>query len=436
MIEDNQRRLNQDYTNNNGFYASTAYENQFGLHNISASLSHIYYNNDDDDVVQDLRFTNTVLRLNYGFNNKIYGEASMAYMGSNKFSNKNRYKIFPAVGFAWVISEESFLNEKGIFDFLKLKGSFGIMGYDSSTDYYLYENRWNRDGNVQFNERNNATVSRTILQQTGNPDLDWEKSREINVGIEGLMFEKRLQFEVNYFNEYRYDMIQSPSFRYSVTAGDLFPMINQGETLNRGFEAQVNWTDVVGDLNYKIGGLVLFSKNKIIKTNEIDYPDNQGFIAQTGQSSDAMFGYVAEGLFTNQAEVDSHAIQKFGPYGIGNIAYKDLNGDGYVDNLDRETVGNSFPRTTLGINFNVDYKRFSLFVLGTAELGVDNYLNNNYYWNFGEGKYSIMASDRFHPENNPQGTYPALTTTNGLNDFRNSTFWLQDASFSNLKMLS
>ena len=146
-----------------------------------------------------------------------------------------------------------------------------------------------------------------------------------------------------------------------------------------------------------------------------------------------MLGFVAEGLFTSQEQVDNHAIQRFGEYGVGNIAYKDLNGDGYIDNLDRARIGNSFPRTTLGVNINLDYKRFALFVLGTAEVGVDNFLNNGYYWNYGERKYSVQALDRYHPKNNPQGTYPALTTTNGNNDFRNSTYWLQDASFFRLK---
>lgn len=433
VINDNQQRLNEDYTNNSGFYANVAYENSFGEHDLGASFNHIYYHNDDDDVVQDLRFTNTVLKLNYSFKDKIYAEASMAYMGSDKLSRDQRYEVFPTVGLGWILSEENFLKDSESIDFLKLKSSFGIIGYDGSMAYNLYVTRWNTNGAVQFNERNNTNVSRTILQQTGDPDLTWEKSREYNIGVEGLMFDNRLQFEMNYFNEFRYDIIQTPAYRYSVTAGDLFAQENRGEVLNRGFEAQVNWSDVIGELNYSVGGLVLFSKNKIVTTNEIDYPAEQEFYQQTGMPSDSMLGFVAEGLFTSQEQVDNHPVQRFGPYGVGNIAYKDLNGDGYVDNLDRARIGNSFPRTSFGLNLKLDYKRFSLFMLGTAEVGVDNFTNNSYYWNYGERKYSVQASNRYHPQNNPQGTYPALTTTNGLNDFRNSTYWLEDASFFRLK---
>lgn len=432
-IEDNQRRQNQDYTNNSGFYTTISYEKEFGKHDISAKLSHIYYNNDDDDAAQDLRFTNTAMHINYGFNNRFYAGLTYALMGSNKFPNKHELFLSHTVSAAWVLSEENFLKESNTFDFLKLKTSFGILGYDRATDYYQYENRWNTNGGVQFNERNNTGFSRTILESTGNPNLDWEKSREFNVGIEGLMLDNKLQFELNYFNEYRYDMIQSQSNSYSVTAGDLFPVANLGRNKNSGFEVEVNWRDAIGELNYSLGGLMIFSKNKVLNTNEIIYPENQNFISQTGRPSDTMFGYVAEGLFTSQTEVDNHPIQTFGPYGVGSIAYKDLNDDGVIDNLDRKAIGNSFPRTTFGVNVKLDYKRFSLFMLGTAELGLDNWLNNSYYWNNGEGKYSTAVRNRYHAVNNPQGSYPALTTTNGLNDFRNSTFWIESGAFFRLK---
>ena len=433
VIEDNQSRQNQNFINNSGFYGTLAYDRDFSNNHFSAKLSHFYSNKDHDKWIQDLRFTNTVLGLKFDFNDKIYTEANIAYMGTNKLPSDTRYGIFPTFGAAWILSEENFLKDNDFVNFLKLKASFGILGYDRGTDYYLYENRWNTNGNVQFNERNNSSFTQTNLQAIGNPDLDWEKSREINVGIEALLSKNKLSFEVNYFNEYRYDIIQSPGYRYSITSGNLFPQINQGETLNRGLEAMINWKDVIGDLNYSIGGNIIYSKNKILKTNEIIYPESQSFIRQTDRPSDTYFGYVSEGLFTSQDQIDNHATQTFGDYGIGSIAYKDLNEDGVVDNLDRKALGNSFPRTSLGVNLNLNYHRFNLFVLGTAEIGVDNMRNNSYYWNYGESKYSVIVNDRYHPVNNPNGTYPALTTTAGVNNFRNSDFWIQNASFFRLK---
>lgn len=433
VIEDNQRRQNQNFINNSGFYGTLAYDTDFSNNHFSAKLSHFYSNKDHDNWIQDLRFTNTVLGLKFDFSDKLYTEANIAYMGTNKLPSSTRYGIFPTFGAAWILSEESFLQGNNFFNFLKLKGSYGVLGYDRSTDYYLYENRWNTNGNVKFNERNSNSYTQTNLQSIGNPDLDWEKSREFNIGLEGLLLNSRLGFEANYFNEYRYDIIQSPGYKYSIISGDLYPQINQGETLNRGVEAMINWRDNLGDLNYSFGGNIIYSKNEIRKTNEIDYPDSQSFIEQTGMPSDTYYGYVSDGLFKTDEQLNTHTPQTFGEYGVGSIAYRDLNGDGIIDNLDRKAIGNSFPRTSLGVNLNLDYRRFNLFVLGTAELGVDNIRNNSFYWNYGERKYSLIAFDRYHPVNNPNGTYPALSTTSSANNFRNSDFWIEDASFFRLK---
>ncbi|MDX1471558.1 MAG: TonB-dependent receptor, partial [Flavobacteriaceae bacterium] len=416
-----------------GFYGTLAYDREFGNNHLSTKLSHFYSNKDHDNWIQDQRFTNTVLGLKYDFNDKIYTEANIAYMGTNKLPKDTRFGIFPTFGAAWIVSEENFIKENNFLNYLKLKASYGVLGYDRSTDYYLYENRWNTNGNVQFNERNNTSFTQTNLQSIGNPNLDWEKSREFNIGIEALISNNKLGFEINYFHELRYDIIQSPGYRYSVASGNLFPQVNQGETLNRGVEAMFTWKDVIGEWNYSIGGNFIYSKNKILKTSEIIYPESQSFIKQTGRPSDTYFGYVSEGLFTSQEQIDNHVPQTFGDYGVGSIAYRDLNNDGVIDNLDRKALGNSFPRTSLGVNFNLNYHRFNLFVLGTAELGVDNMRNNSYYWNYGEGKYSVIVNDRYHRVNNPGGKYPALTTTAGVNNFRNSDYWIQSASFFRLK---
>lgn len=432
-IEDNQSRKNQNYASNGGWTGTLAYEKVVGKHDFSTNLTHFYYKKGTDDWVQDLKFTNTTLHLRHGFSNKLYTDLTLAFMGSDKMPVKNRYNLFPAVGAAWVLSEESFLNSSPVIDFMKLKGSFGVLGYDRSTSYYLYENRWNTDGSVGFNERNTTSTNQTNLQQLANPNLGWEKSRELNVGLEGLLLKKRLQFEFNYFHTLRYDIIQSNSYRYPTSAGLLLAQVNQGENLNRGVEGQLNWSNAVGGLNYSFGGNFVFSKDKVLKMNELLYPGNAQQIAQTGQPSDALYGYVAEGLFTSQEQIDNHPRQTFGPYGLGSIAYKDLNNDGVIDNLDRAVIGNSFPRTSLGLNLDLNYKGFGLFVLGTAELGRDNWLNNSYYWNTGEGKYSALAMDSYHPTRNPDGRFPALTTTAGTNNFRGSTFWLEDASFLRLK---
>src|SRR5690606_38467762 len=145
-------------------------------------------------------------------------------------------------------------------------------------------------------------------------------------------------------------------------------------------------------------------------------------LLNTGRPSDVIFGYNSLGLFKDLNELNSSPQQTFGLYRLGDIQYQDLNNDGIVDNLDRMVIGNTFPRTTLGLDVNMKYKRFGLYFLMTSHLGVNALANNSYFRNNGESKYSALALDRYHPENNPDGTYPSLTTYDGANNTEPSSF--------------
>ena len=178
-------------------------------------------------------------------------------------------------------------------------------------------------------------------------------------------------------------------------------------------------------------GNFVWSKNKVLKWNQVKHGEEYRYTV--GRSTDAMMGLVAEGLFGKDVAINGHAPQTFADYQEGDIAYKDLNGDKIIDGRDVKELGNSFPRTTLGIDLNVSYKGWGLYLQGYSELGVHTWATNAYYWNNGEGKYSKLALDRYHPANNPTGSYPRLTTTAGENNFRNSSFWLKNTSFFRMK---
>ncbi|WP_066835699.1 SusC/RagA family TonB-linked outer membrane protein [Rufibacter ruber] len=431
VIQSDQVRKGHSISRTLGWVGEVKYHNQVGVHELTGDVTYFYYRNESSGQLQDVENSNLALRLAYGLQNKYYLEGTAAYMGSNRLASKNRHFLSWAAGAAWVLSEEAFLQGSSAVNFLKLKANIGILGYDRATDYYLFQNRWYTNGTMPFNERNQTSFPRTSIELIGNPDLDWEKSREFSVGVEGLAFQNRLQFEFNFFDELRYDIIMRQGAQYTGIHGGLVPFTNYGETSNRGLEGSISWQQSVGEVHVKMGGNFIYSKNKVLKTDEVAYPEE--YMRQTGRGSDALFGYVANGLFRDQAQVESHAFQTFGAYGIGDIKYADLNSDGLVDSRDRKQIGNSFPRTTLGMEVTLQYKGFGLYLLGTSELGVDKMLNNSYYWNFGEGKYSTTAFDRWHPQNNPGGTAPRLTTTNGANNHIGSSFWLDDASFWRLK---
>lgn len=407
------------------------YQRKFGNNNLQADFLSNYYLAESAGETQDLKFVNNVLRLHLVNQDKYIVEASAGYMGTNKLINENQYAASFAGGVGWILSEESFIKDKlkGI-DFLKLKASAGLLPYDGQTSYNLYRDRWNDNGTVRFN--NNLTFQRTNFAQVGNPDLKWEKSSEFNIGVEALMLNKKLWIEANYFNELRYDIVQRLDQINAMMYGTLLPFENWGKVRNQGVEVELKYSDRVDQLFYQVGANLIYSKNKVLQTDYTDYPED--YLEIIGQASDVMYGYVARGLFGKDVDINSpHAFQAFGPYQVGDIAYEDLNEDNLIDDLDRKVLANSFPRAHIGLDINLNYKGFGLYVLGTSQLGFSNWMNTGYYWNRAEDKYSAITLDRYHPTNNPNGTYPRLTTTDGANNFRNSTFWIESGDFFRIK---
>lgn len=412
-----------------GVITNLNYNNQVGQHALNIDFSNLYLKQEITGADQDVKTANHVLRGNYGYNNRYIIEGSLSYMGSSKFMEGKRYQLFYAGGLAWIMSEESFFNADKI-NFLKVKASAGLLGYDGSTEYHLFQNRWFNNGGYRFNNGNNP--GKIQYNMIGNPDLDWEKSRQINVGFETMTFDRRFFVEANYFNELSFDQIQKVNQLYSSTYGGLFPSMNWGKVANQGVEVELRWSDrTMGGLEFAFGGNLLYSKNKILQTDEVNYPYD--YLKMTTKPSDAMFGYVTEGIFGKNADLEGHAPQVFGPYGNGDIAYKDLNNDGIINELDRKMLGNALPRVVLGLDLNLKYKRWELYALGTANFGVHAWLNNSYYWISGEGKYSVKALEYYHETNNPTGIYPSLTTTTGSNNLINSDMWMENSGFFRLK---
>ncbi len=406
-------------------YAGSLNENNL----LTADYIYNYYLAEATGINQDMKFINNVLRVNWVNSKKYLVEVNLGYMGSNKFKGDNQFTTSLTGGLGWIVSEENFLNSIEIIDYLKLKATAGVLAYDGQTAYDLYRDRWNNNGTVRIN--NSLQPMRTNFSQMGNPDLKWEKSREVNIGMETLLFNNKLWIEANYFNELRYDIISKVNSLYPASFGGFYPTRNFGKVANRGFELEVKYANKAGELNYQAGINLMYSKNKVLVTDESNGVYTN--LNLTGKPSDAMFGYVAMGLFGKDMEISSHPYQYLGTYQVGDIAYADIYLDAMIDENDRQMIGNSFPRTQLSLDLNLEYRGFGIYALGTSQLGFSNWLNNSYYWMRAEDKYSIKALDSYHPTENPTGTYPRLTTTSGSNNFRNSTFWIQAADFFRLK---
>lgn len=413
-----------------GWRGNFGYQNKFQKHSVSAVLTYNFYNKEFKGETQDIKNSNTTLRLNYGYADKYLVEGTAALMGSNRFVGSGRYFTGGAAGAAWILSKEDFMKDFDMIDFLKIKASWGLLGYDKSTDFLLYNTAWNEGGTVNIGSQNTTKLYYTSYIRTG-ADLKWETSNEWNVGLEGVMLGDRLNFEVNYFNEKRDNIIGLDTADYADVLGTFVSYKNIGRVDNHGIDAYIQWRDKIGDVNYQIGANIVWSKNKLVEWSEVNYPE--AGMHTVGLPTDVITGYQALGLYGKDVNLDNGIFQTFGECNVGDIAYADQNGDKIIDGRDITAIGNTFPRTSLGVDFSIGYKGWNLYVLGTSELGLKTLKNNSYYWVKGEDKYSEVVLDRYHPENNPTGSYPRLTTTDGTNNFINSTYWIQDASFFRLK---
>ncbi|MFR9579028.1 MAG: SusC/RagA family TonB-linked outer membrane protein [Rikenellaceae bacterium] len=428
--EDSRESYSSNRTTN--WRAMFNYGKSFGNHDIDAGLAYNYYYYENIGVTQDIVNTYATLSVNYVYDDKYTAEGSFAYLGSNRFNANNRYFMSRAIGLGWILSKENFLSDNKYVDFLKLKASYGVIGYDEAIDYDLGSYDWGNESTTSFGEGNTSSTATFEIINVAS-DIDWEYTREFNIGVEGYFLGGRLRGELNYFHETRKDMVSAVNYKVADVISTFIEYDNVGSVRNSGMDGYLEWSDRRGNLSYTVGVNALLSKNKILEWNEVNYPDSYN-ASVVGQSTSAIYGYEAIGLFgTNGIDVATHPEQRLGDYQDGDIAYRDLNGDNIIDESDRSVIGNSHPTGTFGLNINLNYKRWGLYLLGTAEVGIQTMKSNGYYWIDGLSKYSEIVNDRWHAENNPDGTYPRLTTLTASNNLVNSTFWLDSAAYFRLK---
>lgn len=413
-----------------GWRANLSYERSFDQHDLSAVGSYRYYKNEVKGTGQDVINCNYNLRLNYDYAKKYYIEGILSYVGANKFSAGNKFFLSRSLGAGWVMSNEDFLKGNENIDFLKIKGSYGLLGYSGNTDYLLYNTVWGDGGTISLNEGNTSNAKVVNFIRQGNPDLKWEKSTEFNVGVEGRFLNNRLKGDINYFYERRNDIIGTAGSRYGSYVGPYTMPENMGSVQNQGIDGQISYGDKSGLFEYRVGLNFTISKNKLLQWDElIQESDRQ----RIGKSTDAIFGMQYIGMFGRDVDMNTAPVQSFGPYGVGDLAYADRSADGMVDVRDEMQIGNNFPLSTFGLEVDLKYGNWGFYALGTSELGVNKMLNTTYHWNTGENSYSVLALERYHPVNNPGGIYPALTTTSGGNSYRNTDFWIANSSFFRMK---
>ncbi|MEH0152931.1 SusC/RagA family TonB-linked outer membrane protein [Limibacter armeniacum] len=414
-----------------GYYGMLDYQRTFNeKHMVSVTALAYADRFQTEGVIQDDKNLHFGLRAHYAFDNKYLVELDAVQAGTLRLNEDNRWAFSPALGAGWILSEESFLQGNKLINFLKLKASAGLINSDQGvSDYYLYTNTYQQNGTYTYYD-GLAQNDYMKINNVGNPNLSWVKRFELNAGFELAAFKDQLYMEANYFRSKFYDSIVKRNNVYPAYLGGYLPYENYGEYLDQGLELGINVRKKKGDLLMTFGANLLYAVPKVVEVDEPAFEDS--YRLKQGKSTDATFGYVAEGFFQSQEEIESSPVQSFGAVQPGDIKYKDLNGDNIIDEADQQLIGNSRARLSLGVNLSVKYKNLELFALGTAQKGKEVIYNSAYDWVYGDRKYSEVVQGRWTPESASTATYPRLSAQNNANNFRNSTFWMVSDDHFNL----
>ncbi|GGH15485.1 SusC/RagA family TonB-linked outer membrane protein [Sphingobacterium alkalisoli] len=443
-----------NYNQTMSFRAQLDYDRTFNFdHNINASLLGWGYHiqqakdaNHDGSTYQPVRNANLGLQVAYNYKHRYYVDFTGAVVHSAKLAPGNRTALSPTITLGWRISDETFFKENiSFFDNLKLAASYGSLNQDIDiSNYYMYQGYFVNDGGWYQWRDGVAGGWTTGSRQGENLGLSFIKRNEFRIGLDAAMFNNLITVDANYFRQDTRGLLTQgstifPSY-FSNWDFSFLPYLNYNNDRRSGVDYSVNLNHKVGELNYSVGLTGMYFSSRATQRDEV-YEDDYQY--RSGKALDAYWGYISEGIFMNQAEIDNHARQTFGEVLPGDIKYRDVNNDGLIDSRDQVELGQNgwaVSPFTYGVNVTLKWKNVTLFALGNGQSGAIGFNNTAYHWIRGSSKYSDVVLDRTTIEKNTAGewevddlgSYPRLTTTSNSNNFLNSTYWMYKNNRFNL----
>lgn len=425
---------------NNELWGGFDYDRVFGDHGINFSTRAQSAVSASPGRLDNTRL-NFANRVSYNFRQRYFADLVAAYSGSQNFAPGKRFGWFPAVSAGWIISEEKFLQSFGALDFLKLRGSVGMVGNDGiSTRRFAYNNYFNRGGDQYFFGTGYSAVSNSTELELANPDLTWEKALKASVGFDAKFFNQSLTVAFDYFHEKRTDLLTS-ALLPQILGQDVVD-VNDGITQFNGVEAAVTFARKIGKVGLELFGNFTYAKSRILALNEEaglpDYQKRVGHVIGSVAPNNVRTFLIADGLFQSQAEIDAAPVQRFsGVVRPGDIRYRDINGDGVIDNFDYVMTDYSdIPKAHYGFGIGADYNNFYLSALFQGVYG--RTISINEVVNTGSaasGYITQFSPDSWTEQKNTSALWPRMTITSRGNNTVNSTFWLRSGDYLRLKTL-
>lgn len=357
----------------------------------------------------------------YVFDNRYMASANLRADASSRFARNNQWGYFPSVSAGWKISSENFMQDIDWLSDLKLRASVGKLG-NQEIENYAFLTLLRRSGD-QY------TISRY-----GNPDLKWETTTQQNIGLDLGALRNRLEMSVDYFIKNTSDILLPISLPSIV--GNVSPtIVNAGAVSNKGVEVALNVRNSGTAFRYGINANVATVTNRVERLHP-NLPNIVGDVyrTQAGHPLGAFYGYVMEGIYQNQNEIDTHLSGTTSPAEKpGDIKFRDLNGDGKINDNDRTFIGNPIPRVSYGLNLSAESRGFDFAVFFQGVKGVEKYNDAKQITDYDSRPFNrstaVLKSWRGEGTSN---TMPR-TTFNDNGSSRKSSIFVEDASYLRLK---
>ena len=388
-------------------------------------------------------------QLTYNYALRYFIDFNFGYNGSENFADHHRYGFFPAFSLAWNVAEEP-LVKKALpwLNMFKLRYSWGKVGNDNMGRFpYLYTLDYTP--NIGYNWGSNlasGTIPGIHYTQMASPNVTWEVARKTDFGFDFVAFDNKFSLTMDYFHEKRTGIFIQRMFLPDITGLESYPWANVGAVKSKGFDGNFQYKDHIGEINWTVRGNITYSKNTILERDE----ENNVYAYQYGKGYrvNQQRGLIALGLFRDYDDIRNSPKQSWGTVQPGDIKYKDVNGDGIVDDGDRVAIGaTDTPSLIYGLGASVSWRGFD-FNLHFQGAGKYTFLINSGAVNaFRDGRWGNIlqgitdnrwiSSDISGTKEteNPNAPYPRLSYGYNLNNQQSSSFWLRNGRFLRLKNL-
>jgi TonB-linked SusC/RagA family outer membrane protein len=372
-------------------------------------------------------------RFNYNYDERYLITANFRKDGSSQLTTNNRYGDFGGVSVGWNINKEHFIHLPDAITALKLRAGIGVQGNVEALNWYPYQGIVNANAGYAFSTGNNTSlVSGTTQTQVFNQQAKWEQKQTKDIGFDLSMFNDQLAFTAEYYDNKINGILLPVPIAPSVGAINT-PVVNGATFTNKGIEFSVTYhSQTKGDFHYDISANASTLANKVLALGNGNIPIYGAYSkTEVGHEVGQLYGYVTEGIFQNAADLKNHATQ-IGA-GVGDVKFKDLNGDGVIDGNDQTYLGSAIPKFYFGLNFTASYKSFdaSIFIQGNT----GSKIADGVYQGLMTGQYGNASTDElnFWTPTNTNTNVPRPIIGDPNANGRNSDRFIQDASYARIQ---